>query len=200
VPPTVRKPVALRLSAGNTILDDRLFETEVLGASAEEALRLNVSAIAVQVCVGAPAETPTIANLVAACDIGSQYGLPVLGVTAVGKQLTRDARYLGLATRVLAEIGATVIKTYYCDEGFEDVVAGCPVPIVIAGGKKLPELDALALAHNAIRKGACGVDMGRNIFQSEHPVAMLRAVRSVVHEGRTPQDALDLYQQLSREE
>jgi putative autoinducer-2 (AI-2) aldolase len=132
-------------------------------------------------------------------DAGYDAGIPVLGVTAVGKELTRDARYLGLATRIIAELGAQLVKTYYCDEGFEDVVAGCPVPVIMAGGKKLPERDALTMASNAVRAGAAGVDMGRNIFQSAAPAAMMRAVRAVVHDDVDPADAYELFREASAE-
>jgi putative autoinducer-2 (AI-2) aldolase len=125
--------------------------------------------------------------------MGAKYGIPTLGVTAVGKELVRDARFLALASRVCAENGATFVKTYFCETGFEQVVAACPVPIVIAGGKKLPENEALEFAWLAIQQGAAGVDMGRNVFQSEHPVAMIQAVRAVVHDKRTAKDAFDLY-------
>ena len=151
-----------------------------------------------QVFVGGEHETQSIANMTRQVDDGYRYGIPVLGVTAVGKELTRDARYLGLATRMCAELGAQIVKTYYVDDGFEQVTAGCPVPIVMAGGKKLPELDALEMAHRAIQQGAAGVDMGRNIFQSESPAAMIQAVREVVHEGAQPRDAYELFQELSR--
>ena len=132
-------------------------------------------------------------------DAGYDAGIPVLGVTAVGKELTRDARSLGLATRIIAELGAQLVKTYYCEDGFEDVVAGCPVPVIMAGGKKLPELDALTMASNAVRAGAAGVDMGRNIFQSAAPAAMMRAVRAVVHENADPADAYELFREASAE-
>ena len=126
---------------------------------------------------------------------GKDYdiGVPTLGVTAVGKELVRDARYLGMASRVCAENGAQVIKTYYCDEGFEKVTAACPVPIVNAGGKKIPELDALKMAYSAIDQGACGVDMGRNVFQADDPKAMIKAVKAIVHEGLKPDKALEMY-------
>jgi putative autoinducer-2 (AI-2) aldolase len=141
-------------------------------------------------------EADTIRTLTKTIDEGNRFGIPTLGVNAVGKELARDARYLGLATRVCAENGAHVIKTYYCTPGFEKVTAACPVPVVIAGGKKLPELDALQMAYEAIDQGAAGVDMGRNVFQAEHPVAMIQAVRAVVHDNRRPQEAFDLYQTL----
>ena len=171
IPPTTNKPISFRFDAGTTILTSLNDETL---EDIEEAIRLNVSLLAVMVAIGDPDhEGCTIRNLTKTVDMGQRYGIPTLGVTAVGKNLTRDARYLGLATRVCAENGANVIKTYYCDEGFERVTNGCPVPIVIAGGKKLPERGALALAKNAIDQGAAGVDMGRNIFQSDSPVGML---------------------------
>jgi putative autoinducer-2 (AI-2) aldolase len=132
-------------------------------------------------------------------DMGNRFGLPVLGVTAVGKTLTRDAKYLRLACRICAELGAHVVKTYYCPEGFETVTASCPVPVVMAGGKKLPELEALRMAYHAVSEGAAGVDMGRNIFQSEAPTAMIQAVGKVVHESMKPEHAYDFYQTLRHE-
>ena len=165
--------------------------------SVEEAVRLNASAIAPMVAIGGEFEAKTIANLAKCADFSARYSIPTLGVTAVGKNLSRDARYLGLATRVCAENGANFVKTYYCEEGFEKVVAGCPVPIVIAGGKKLPENEALELAYKAISDGARGVDMGRNIFQAANPAAMLEAVKGVVHKGLKPAEAFELYRTLS---
>ena len=154
-------------------------------------------ALAVQVFVGGEHETQSIENMTKLVDAGYRYGIPVLGVTAVGKELTRDARYLGLATRICAELGAQIVKTYYVAEGFERVTAGCPVPIVMAGGKKLPERDALEMAYRAIQEGAAGVDMGRNIFQSHAPAAMMRAVASVVHDGADPDGAYELFEELA---
>jgi len=165
----------------------------------QDAIRLNASAMAVQVFVGGPCERQSITNLIKLIDAGMQYGVPTLAVTAVGRELVRDARYLGLATRMCAELGAQFVKTYHCDEGFEKVTSGCPVPIVIAGGKKLPELDALKMCRRAIDEGALGVDMGRNIFQSEAPVAILKAVRAVVHGGETPEQAFEMYNTLKNE-
>jgi putative autoinducer-2 (AI-2) aldolase len=162
----------------------------------DDAVRLGASAMAVQVFIGGEFETQTVHNMTRLVDEGLRKGIPVLGVTAVGKELVRDARYLGLATRICAELGAQVVKTYYADECFEKVTAGCPVPIVMAGGKKLPELDALTMAWRAIDAGAAGVDMGRNIFQSDAPGAMLQAVRKVVHEGASPAEALEVYRTL----
>jgi putative autoinducer-2 (AI-2) aldolase len=158
---------------------------------------MNVHAVAVQVFVGGEHETQSIANMTSLVDAGYRLGIPVLGVTAVGKELTRDARYLGLATRMCAELGAQIVKTYYVPEGFEKVTAGCPVPIVMAGGKKLPELEALEMAYRAVQEGAAGVDMGRNIFQSESPTAMIQAVAKVVHEDAQPAEAHELYQELT---
>jgi 3-hydroxy-5-phosphonooxypentane-2,4-dione thiolase len=190
VPPTANKPVSLRYSAGTTVLTD-LNDECILDI--EDAIRVNASALAVMVAVGSKFEAKTIENLVRTADAGAKYGIPTLGVTAVGKELTRDARYLSLACRVCAENGATFVKTYYCETDFAQVTATCPVPIVIAGGKKLPEAQALELAYRAIQEGAAGVDMGRNVFQAEHPVAMLQAIRGVVHDRLTPKEALALY-------
>lgn len=191
VPPVFNKPVSLRYSAGSTILTD--LNDECI-QDIEEAVRLNASLLAVMVAVGDPAhEGLTIRNLTKTVDLGTKYGIPTLGVTAVGKNLVRDARYLSLASRVCAENGAHVVKTYYCEQDFEQVTNSCPVPIVIAGGKKLPEKEALEMAYKAINEGAAGVDMGRNIFQAQKPVAMLQAVREVVHNGVKPEAAYKLY-------
>jgi putative autoinducer-2 (AI-2) aldolase len=152
------------------------------------------------VYVGGEFETQSIKNMTTLVDQGLRYGVPTMGVTAVGKELTRDARYLGLATRICAELGAQVVKTYYCAEGFDRVTAGCPVPIVMAGGKKLPEIEALTMAHRAVGQGAAGVDMGRNIFQSEAPAAMIQAVGKVVHELMPPAQAFDFYTTMKREQ
>jgi putative autoinducer-2 (AI-2) aldolase len=192
VPPTSNKPISLRASAGSTVLTD-LNDECIL--SMEECLRLNASMVAVMVAVGSRFEALTIRNLTTMVDQGSRYNVPVLGVTAVGKELVRDARYLSLAARVSAENGAHVIKTYYCTPDFEKVAAACPVPIVIAGGKKLPEREALQMAYEAIDQGAAGVDMGRNVFQADCPIAMLQAVRAVVHGGEKPEKAYDMYRQ-----
>lgn len=196
VVPESRKPVCLRASAGTTVLNE-LNDECVLDI--EDAVRLNASAVAAMVAIGGPFEARTVANLVRLVDGGSRFGIPVMGVTAVGKDMVRDARYLGLACRVCAENGAHVVKTYYCEADFAQVVAGCPVPIVIAGGKKVPELEALETAYRAVNDGAAGVDMGRNVFQAECPTAMIQAVRGVVHGGMTPSTAHDLYETLRRE-
>ena len=194
IPPDCGKPVSLRVTAGASILKE--LSHELVGVDIEDAVRLDAAAMAVQVFIGGPFEHESIRNLVQTIDAGSRYGIPTLGVTAVGKELVRDARYLGLATRMIAELGGHFVKTYYCDEGFDDVVAGCPVPIVIAGGKKLPELEALTMCRRAIDSGALGVDMGRNIFLAGDPVAMIQAVRAVVHEDLSPEKAFDLYRSL----
>lgn len=183
VDPAVRVPIVLRMSGGTSVLKEDL-SNEDLTVSTEDAIRCNASAMAVSVFVGSANERQTLGNLARLCDDGQRYGIPVLAVTAVGKEMVRDARYLGLATRICAELGAQVVKTYHCD-GFDKVVAGCPVPVVIAGGKKIEERDALKLAYAAVSDGAAGVDMGRNIFQSRWPVQMIRTVRMIVHEGLT---------------
>lgn len=197
VPADTGVPVFLRASGGPSILKE--LSDEEIALDIEDALRLNACGVGVQVFIGGPLETKTVHNMTRLIDGGLRYGVPVLGVTAVGRELTRDARYLGLATRILAELGAQVVKTYYCEEGFEEVTAGCPVPIVMAGGKKLPELDALTMAHRAVQAGAAGVDMGRNIFQCSHPAAMLEAIRKVVHEDMPPQQAYELWQTMAHE-
>jgi putative autoinducer-2 (AI-2) aldolase len=191
IPPESDKPVVLRCSGGQSILKE--LSNELVAVAIEDAVRVNAAAMAVQVYIGGQHEHESIRNLVTVVDAGYQYGIPTLGVTGVGKELVRDAKYLGLATRITAELGAHFVKTYFCEKGFERVVAGCPVPVVVAGGKKLPELEALNMAYQAIDQGAAGVDMGRNIFQSEAPVAMIQAVRAVVHQNEPPQKALDLY-------
>ena len=191
IPPTYNKGIVLRASGGPSILSE--LSNENLAVDIEEAIRLNAAAMAVQVYIGGKMETQTIHNLTRLVDMGNKYGIATLGVTAVGKDLARDAKYMRLATRMVAELGATYVKTYYTARDFDTVVAACPVPIVIAGGKKLPELDALTMAHNAVQDGALGVDMGRNIFQADSPIAMIQAVRKVVHEGETPKAAYDFF-------
>lgn len=194
IPAASGKAIVLRASGGPSIL--RELSNEQIAVDAEDAIRLNASALAVQVHIGAEYETQTVHNLTRLVDLGNRYGIPVLGVTAVGKNMTRDAKYLRLASRICAELGAHFVKTYYVPEGFETVTASCPVPVVMAGGKKIPEADALQLAFDAISRGAAGVDMGRNIFQSEAPAAMIQAVQKVVHEGARPTEAYELYQEL----
>jgi putative autoinducer-2 (AI-2) aldolase len=197
VPPTTSKSIVLRVSGGTSILKE--LSNEKIAVDIEESIRLNVCAMAVQVFIGGEYEKESIINMTKMVDIGTRYGIPTLAVTAVGKDMARDARYFRLATRICAELGAHYIKTYYIDEGFETVTASCPVPIVMAGGKKIPEPDALTMAYNAVQQGASGVDMGRNIFQSEDPVAMIQAVKAVVHENETPQKAFELYTTLKNQ-
>jgi 3-hydroxy-5-phosphonooxypentane-2,4-dione thiolase len=194
VPPSFHRGVVMRASGGPSIRKE--LSNELLAVGMEDALRMNVSAMAVQVYVGGEFETQTVTNMTKMVDMGNRYGMPTLGVTAVGKDMVRDAQYFRLATRICAELGAQFVKTYYVSEGFETVTASCPVPIVMAGGKKLPEIEALAMAYRAVSEGAAGVDMGRNIFQSEAPVAMIQAVQKVVHELMKPEHAFELYQTL----
>ncbi len=191
IPPEISTPVVLRSSGGQSILKE--LSNELIAVDIEDAVRLNASALAVQVYIGGVHEHESIGNLTKVVDAGNRHGIPTLGVTGVGKELVRDAKYLGLATRICAEMGAHFVKTYYCEKDFSRVAAGCPVPLVIAGGKKLPELEALQMAYEAINEGAAGVDMGRNIFQCKTPEAMIQAVRAVVHDGETPERAYDLY-------
>lgn len=191
IPASVGNGVVMRASGGPSTLKE--LSNERIAVDIDDALRMNVSAMAVQVFIGGEFETQSVHNMTQLVDMGLRCGIPTMGVTAVGKELTRDARYLGLATRICAELGAQIVKTYYCAKGFETVTAGCPVPIVMAGGKKLPELEALTMAHNAVTQGAAGVDMGRNIFQSDAPAAMIQAVGKVVHERMSPKQAYDFY-------
>lgn len=196
IDPSTNTPIVLRVSGGNSILNEDL-SNEGLTVSMEDAIRLNVSAVAISIYVGSANQKETLLNLAKLIDEGQRYGMPVLAVTAVGKDMVRDARYLALCCRIAAELGAHFVKTYYC-EGFEKVVNTCPVPLVMAGGRKLPELEALELTHNAITRGAAGVDMGRNIFQAESPVAMIQAVKAIVHDNETPKKAYELYESIKK--
>lgn len=189
--PETGKPVVLRCSGGNSILTE--LSNELVSVEIDDAIRLGASAMAAQVYIGAEYEHKSISNVVKLIDIGTRYGIPTMAVTGVGANMARDARYFGLATRIAAEIGSHLVKSYYVDEGFEKIVLGCPVPIVIAGGKKLPEREALEMAYRAIDQGAAGVDMGRNVFQSSNPVAMLQALEQVVHYGMSGEDAYALF-------
>lgn len=195
VPPAQSPPVVLRASGGPSILKE--LSDERIAVSIEDAARVDAAALGVQVFIGGEHETQSVYNMTRLVDAGYDAGIPVMGVTAVGRELTRDAKYLGLATRICAELGSQIVKTYYCEDGFEQVTAACPVPIVMAGGKKLPELDALTMAYRAIQEGAAGVDMGRNIFQSKAPKAMLSAVTAVVHHDAKPEEAYELAKDLS---
>lgn len=196
VSPTTRTPMVLRVSGGSSIIGEDLSQEDVT-VSIQDAIRLNVSALALSIFVGSKYEYQTIANLGRLVGQAQEYGIPVLAVTAVGKELGKDARYLSLACRIAAEQGAHIVKTYYCED-FEKVTRSCPAPIIVAGGKKIPERDALELTYNSIRGGAVGVDMGRNIWQSDHPVAMIRAVRSIVHGTNDVDRAYRMYLDLAK--
>ena len=191
VNPSTDVPIVLRMSGGSSVIGEDL-SNETITASIDDAIRLNATCLALSIFVGSKYEHQTLSSLAKLVDEGEKYGIPILAVTAVGKEMTRDARYLGLACRIAAEFGAHVVKTYYC-ENFEKVVEGCPVPVIIAGGKKLSkEVDALELAHNAVEQGASGVDMGRNIWQSDCPVAMIKAVRAIVHNDSDVNEAYSI--------
>jgi putative autoinducer-2 (AI-2) aldolase len=197
IPASFAQGLVLRASGGPSILKE--LSNEKIAVAVEDAARLNVCAMAAQVFVGGQLETQTIHNMTRLVDAGLRYGIPTLGVTAVGKDMARDAKYFRLACRICAELGAQFVKTYYVAEGFETITASCPVPVVMAGGKKLPEAEALNMAYRAVSEGAAGVDMGRNIFQSDAPSAMIQAVGRVVHEFLKPEDAYDLYRTLKHE-
>jgi putative autoinducer-2 (AI-2) aldolase len=197
VPPTITKPIVMRCSGGPSILKE--LSDEHLAVDIEDAIRMNVAAITLQVFIGGEFESRSVHNLTKLVDTGMRYGIPTMAVTAVGKDMVRDAKYFRLACRICAELGANIVKTYYVPEDFDTVTSTCPVPIVMAGGKKIPELDALTMAYNAIQGGACGVDMGRNIFQSDAPEAMMQAIAKVVHENTKPKDAFELYETLRNE-
>jgi len=194
IPSTYHRGIVLRASGGPSILKE--LSNERIAVDIADAVRLDAAAATVQVFIGGEHETESVHNMTRLVDEGLRHGVPVLAVTAVGKDMVRDARYLGLAARICAELGAQMVKTYWCADGFERVTAGCPVPIIMAGGKKLPEIDALTMAWRAVEEGAAGVDMGRNIFQSDAPAAMLQAVSRVVHERMKPDEALELYREL----
>ena len=198
VSPKFPTPIVLRVSGGSSIIGADLSNEEIT-VSIKDAIRLNACALAMSIFVGSKYEKQTIVNLGKLVSEAEEFGIPVLAVTAVGKEIgQKDARYLSLACRIAAEQGAHIVKTYYC-ENFEKVVESCPVPIIIAGGKKIPERDALELAYNSIKSGAVGVDMGRNIWQSDNPVPMIRAVRSIVHGNSNVNDAFMLYEKLCKE-
>lgn len=198
VPPASLKPMVLRASGGPSILKD--LSNEEIAMDIEDAVRLNAAGVGIQVFIGGEHETRSVHNMTKLVDAGLRYGMPVMAVTAVGREMARDAKYFRLACRMCAELGAQYVKTYYVPEGFDTVTSCCPVPIVMAGGKKISELDALTMAYNAVQEGASGVDMGRNIFQSDAPNAMLRAVSEAVHGNRKPKDALEMYETWKREQ
>lgn len=194
VDPGTPVPIVLRVSGGSSIIGENL-ANEVITTSIEDAARLNVAAVALSIFVGTEYESQTLENLALLVDMAEEYGIPVLAVTAVGKELgKRDTRFLALSCRIASELGASFVKTYYCEE-FEKVVESCPVPLVIAGGPKLEtELDAFKMAYDAVQKGAVGVDMGRNIWQNPQPVAMIKAVRAVVHKKAQPEEAWEVFE------
>lgn len=192
ISPTVGKPLCLRVGYDSSVLLDDMSAGGGIAIDIVNAIRMSPAAMAAQTFIGSAGERNSLELLATVVNTGQKYGIPTLGVVAVGKQMARTEEFFLLATRILAENGATVVKSYYC-EGFEKVVAACPVPIVIAGGKKLPEGEALTMAYRAISEGARGVDMGRNIFQADDPVAMARAVAKIVHEGFTDLQALEFY-------
>ncbi|MFY9798803.1 MAG: 3-hydroxy-5-phosphonooxypentane-2,4-dione thiolase [Candidatus Nitrosopolaris sp.] len=190
--PSTDVPIVLRVSGGSSIIGEDLSK-ESITTSIEDAVKLNASCLALSIFVGSKYEHQTLTNLAKLVDEGERFGMPILAVTAVGKEMARDHRYLALACRIAAELGAHLIKTYYCDN-FQKVVEGCPVPVIIAGGKKLPnEIDALQLAYDAVDNGATGVDMGRNIWQSDHPVAMIKAIRAIIHKNLNVKEAHDIF-------
>jgi 3-hydroxy-5-phosphonooxypentane-2,4-dione thiolase len=192
VNPSINVPIVLRVSGGSSIIGEDLSK-ETITTSIEDAIKLNATCVALSIFVGSKHEHQTLANLARLVDEAEKFGLPVLAVTAVGKEMSRDSRYLSLACRVAAELGAHIVKTYYC-ESFETVVEGCPIPVIIAGGKKLSkEFDALQLTYDAIIHGAAGVDMGRNIWQSQYPVAMIKAIRTIVHKNSDTKKAYDIF-------
>ncbi|MHC4364265.1 MAG: 3-hydroxy-5-phosphonooxypentane-2,4-dione thiolase [Planctomycetota bacterium] len=198
VPPWLTKPIVMRCSGGPSILKE--LSDEHLAVDIEDAIRMNAAAITLQVFIGGEFESRSVHNMTRLVDMGMRYGIPTMAVTAVGKDMVRDARYFRLACRICAELGAHFVKTYYIEDGFETVTASCPVPIVMAGGKKIRELDALTMAYKAVQEGASGVDMGRNIFQSDAPAAMLQAVRKLVHENAKPAEAYQLYETIKNDE
>ena len=197
IPAQCQKPMVLRASGGPSILRDE-FSDEQIAMDMDDAVRLNAAGVGIQVFIGGEHETRSVHNMTRLVDAGLRVGVPVMGITAVGKNMMRDAKYFRLACRIIAELGAQYVKTYFVEDGYETVTASCPVPIVMAGGKKLPELEALTMAYNAVQQGAAGVDMGRNIFQSEAPQAMIAAVAAVVHKNTTPKEAFDLFNTLKR--
>lgn len=198
ISPAARVGRCLRVTYDSTVLYDDMSNGGGFSGDMENALRMNADCVAVQTFIGSAGESRSLELLSRAADAGARYGMPVLGVVAVGKEMERTEKFFLLATRVLAENGANIVKSYYC-EGFEKVAAACPVPIVIAGGKKLPEAEALEMAYRAIREGAHGVDMGRNIFQSDCPAGMAQAIGRVVHEGYTPKQAFEVYEEVKHQ-
>jgi putative autoinducer-2 (AI-2) aldolase len=199
IPASTQKAIALRCSGGTSMARPDFLSDEVIAVQIEDALRLNASVLAVQVFIGSEHEKGSIHNMTRLIDAANRYGVPVMGVVAVGTSMERTPKYFRLATRIMAELGCHMVKCYHTDEEFDTITSCCPVPIVIAGGKKRPERDALQMAYDACQQGASGVDMGRNIFQSDAPIPMMKAVRGVVHENMKPDDAFALYESLKNE-
>jgi len=195
IDPQIKTPIILRVSGGTSVVGDDL-ANEIITTSVDEMIRLNVAAVGVSIFVGSDYERETLENLSLLVDECEDYGIPVMAVTAVGKEMEkRAARYLALSCRIAAELGAKIVKTYYCDDGFEKVTDGCPVPVVIAGGPRCEtELEVFEFVYDGIQKGAIGVNLGRNVWQSPHPVAVMRALNGVIHDGLTPRQALDLFE------
>ena len=198
VAPDNGKAIALRVTSGSSMLNDDLSH-EVVAVDIEDAIRMNADCMAVQTFIGAEGQLSSIDNLSRVVNAGMRYSIPTMGVVAVGKDMERTDRFFKLATRIVAEMGVQIIKTYYCDK-FEEIVAACPVPIVVAGGKKLPEREALTLAYRSIQGGARGLDMGRNIFQSESPLGMIKAVRAVVQKNAKPAEAFEIFREQKEKE
>jgi putative autoinducer-2 (AI-2) aldolase len=200
VDPDFETPVILRVSGGTSVVGKDL-ANEIITTSIEEAIRLNVAAVGLSIFVGSDYEKETLESLALLVDECENYGIPVMAVTAVGKELEkRAARFLALASRIAAELGAKVVKTYYCSEDFDKVTNGCPVPVVMAGGPKCEtELEVFDFVYDGIQKGAIGVNLGRNVWQSPHPVAMMRALNAIIHEKATPTQALDLFETVKEE-
>jgi putative autoinducer-2 (AI-2) aldolase len=199
IAPDNTKPIILRVSGGTSMVGADL-ANEGITTDIDEVIRLNASAMGLSIFVGTDYEKDSLLNLSKLVDEGEKYGIPVMAVTAVGKELEkRDARYLALCSRIAAELGARIVKTYWC-EGFERVVRGCPVPVVMAGGPQVDtELEVFQFVYDGIQKGAIGVNLGRNIWQNEHPVAMIRALRAVVHDNATPEQAQEIYDTVKNE-
>jgi len=195
VAPDCDTPIILRVSGGTSVVGKDL-ANEVITTSIEEILRLNVSAVGISIFVGSDYEKESLENLSFLINECEDYGIPVMAVTAVGKELEkRTARYLGLACRIAAELGAKIVKTYYSSEDFDKVTNGCPVPVVIAGGPKCEtELEVFDFVYDGMQKGAIGVNLGRNVWQNPHPEAMMRALNTVVHDKATPKQALDMFE------
>ncbi len=193
VDPDKAKPIILRVSGGASMAGRDLANEGIITCM-DEAIRLNASAVGISIFVGSDYEKESLLNLAKLVDEGEKYGIPVMAVTAVGKELEkRDARYLGLASRIAAELGARVVKTYWC-ENFDRVVRGCPVPVVMAGGPRVDtELQVFEFVYDGMQKGAIGVNLGRNIWQNAFPVAMIKAIRAIVHQNATPKEAQEIY-------